>query len=128
MDSVHTGPILEVNAALRKHLLYSFNELVHKRIEFIRRWASPADAEVQRIAEILFVVGSGVEIHGQQIPRRHSGAGGVQLQLADWNRRPVCSKISQAQNAAAVGNADESDVLLGPVLQNFFHLTAPRDR
>ena len=30
VNGVHAGPILEVNAALREHLLYGFNELVDK--------------------------------------------------------------------------------------------------
>src|SRR5215469_15375347 len=99
MDSVHAGPIFEVNAALRKYLLHGIDELVHKRIELIGRRACLAYTQVERIVKILFVVGSGVEVHGQEILRWHAGAGRVQLQLADRDRGSVCSEIAEAEDA-----------------------------
>ena len=78
--------------------------------------------------QILLVVGACVEVHGQKVLRRHTGAGGVELQLADGNARAVCAEVAQAKNPAAIGDADEPDVFLRPVIQNLFHLAAACDR
>ena len=131
LEQVHgvaTRPILEVNAALREHLLHRLDELVDKRIKFRGRRARLAHAQIQRIVQVLLVVGARVEVHGQQVLRRHAGAGGVELQLADGDARAVCAKVAQAEDAAAVGDADEPNVFLRPVLQNLLHLAAARDR
>jgi len=60
--------------------------------------------------------------------RRHSGAGSVELKLADGDAGTVCAQITKAKNSAAVSDADEPNVLLRPVFQNLLHLAAPRDR
>src|SRR5262249_50063227 len=41
MDGVHSGPVLEMDAAFRKHLLYRLHELVNEGIEFLRGRALP---------------------------------------------------------------------------------------
>jgi len=70
----------------------------------------------------LLVVGACVEVHRQQILRRHSGAGSVELKLADGDAGTVCAQITKAKNSAAVSDADEPNVLLRPVFQNLLHL------
>src|SRR5262249_55200198 len=124
MHRIDTRPVLEVNAALWKHCLYGFDELVDKGIELLGLRARFAHAEIQRIVQVLLVVGAGVEIHGQQVLWRHSGAGGIELQLADGDASAVCTKISEAEDAAAIRDANESNVPLRPVLQDLLHLAA----
>ena len=78
--------------------------------------------------QVLLVVGARVEVHGQQVLRRHTGASGVELQLADRDACAVCPEVAQAKDSAAIRDADEPDVLLRPVLQNLLHLAAACDR
>ena len=65
VDGIDAGPVLEVNAALRKHLLHRLDELVDEGIEIVGGGTSPAQTQIQRIVQILLVVGPCVEIHGQ---------------------------------------------------------------
>jgi len=115
VDGVCSRPILKVDAAFREHFLHRLNEFVDERIQLVGRWPGLAHAEIEWIAQVLLIVGTGVEIHGQQVLRRYSSAGGVELELADGNARPVCAKVAEAEYPAAVRDADKSDVLLRPV-------------
>src|SRR5215470_1913388 len=112
MDGVDAGPILEVNAALREDLLYRFDEFVNKGIQVFRRGAIPAEAQIQWIVQVLFIIRASIEIHRKQILWRHSSAGGIQLQLANGDASTVCAEITETENAAAVCNADDPDILL----------------
>src|SRR5262249_46595790 len=49
---------------------------------------------------------------------RHAGAGGVQGQLADGDAHAVDAEVAQAEDALAVGDDDEADVLLRPVAED----------
>src|SRR4029077_240251 len=95
-----------------------------ERIEVRRSRTRLAHAQVQGIVKVLFVIGAGIEVHWQQVLRRDTCTRRVELQLADGNAYAVGPEISKAENAAAIGDTDEADVLLRPVLQNFFHLAA----
>jgi hypothetical protein len=124
VDGVHSGPILEVNAAFREHLLYGLDELVHEGKELGRRGACLTHAQVKGIVQILLVVGAGIEIHGQQVLRRHARTGGVELQLADGDAGAVGAEIAEAEDAPAVRNTDEPDILLRLVSQDLLHAAA----
>ena len=124
MHRVAARPILEMDAAFREHLLHRRNKFVDKGIQLRGRRARLAQAEIQWIVQVLLVVGSGIQIHRQQILRRHPGRRRVELQLADRNAHAVCAKVAEAENAAAVCHANEPDVLLRPVLKISF--TLPR--
>jgi hypothetical protein len=126
VHGVHSGPILKVNAALREHLLYGFDELVHEGKELGSRGACLAHAQVMWIVQILLVIGAGIEIHGQQVLRRHARTGGVELQFADGDAGAIGAQVSKPENAASIRDADEPDILLRPVSQNLLHLTAAR--
>ena len=128
VHGVCAGPILKVNAAFREHLLHRLNELVDEGIKLLGRRAGLAHSQVKRIVQILLVVGAGVEIHGQQVLRRHSCAGGVELQLADRDSGAVCAEVAETEDAAAIGDADESNVFLRPVSQDLLDLAAARHR
>src|SRR5262249_42493850 len=118
----------EMNTALRKHFLYSFNELVDEVVQRLRRRPCLPHTQVQRIAQVFFVIGAGVQIHWHQVLRRYSGASGVQLQLAYRNGSAVRSEVSESEDTAAIGNTDEADVVLRPVFQNVLDLTSPAHR
>ena len=86
------------------------------------RDARLAQAQVERVVEQLSVVGADVDVHRQQVLRRHGGAGGVELQLADRDTHAVGAQVAQAEDALAGGDADDAHVLLRPVPQ---HLLDP---
>src|SRR5260370_40829710 len=111
MHRVHTRPILEMNAALREKLLNGLDELIHERIELLARRARLPHTEVQGIAQVLLVIGAGIEIHRQQVLRRHSRAGGVQVPLPNWNSHPVRSQGAKAENPGAGGYTNEPDLV-----------------
>jgi len=73
-------------------------------------------------------IGAGIEIHGQQVLRRHARTGGVELQFADGDAGAIGAQVSKPENAASIRDADEPDILLRPVSQNLLHLTAARYR
>jgi hypothetical protein len=95
------------------------DKLVDKAIELFRRRLRLAHAQLQGIVQVLFVVGADVEIHGKQVSQRHSSAGGVQLSLADGDPRPIRSQLAESEDPAAIRDADEANIFLGPVLQDF---------
>src|SRR5260221_11177826 len=66
MHSVRPRPILEVDAALRKHLLYCLDELVDEGKQFCRRRAGLAQAKIQWIVQGLLLVGARIEVHRKQ--------------------------------------------------------------
>jgi hypothetical protein len=125
---VDAGPILEMDAAARKDLLHSLHELVHECVAFRNGRPCLTDAEIERIVEQAFVVGAEIEYHRQQHLRRHAGASGVELQLADRNAHAVGAEITQAENALAAGGADEAQVFLRPVAQDLLYPTLVLDR
>ena len=118
LEQVHgilARPILEVNATLREHFLHCLDKLVDKRIKILGRRSRLAHSQIQRIVQVLLVVGTGVEVHGEQVLRRHSGAGSVELQFADGDPRAVCAEVAKTQDPAAVRDADKPHVFLRPV-------------
>src|SRR4029077_19635883 len=78
--------------------------------------------------QVLLIVGASVEIHRQQILRRHARTGGIELQLTDGDPGAVSAKVAEAEYPAAVRDADKSDVLLRPIPQDFLDLAAPAHR
>src|SRR5580692_3276291 len=99
MHRIYPGPILEVNATLRKYFLHCLDELVDEGIEIFSGWAGLAHTQVQGIVQVLLIVGARVEVHREQILRWHTGASGIQLQLANGDSGAVGAKISEAQDA-----------------------------
>src|SRR5262249_33519405 len=77
VDRVAACPVLEVDATVWEDLLHRFDELVHEGVQLLGGRPRPPQPEVERVVEILLVVGSGVEVHRQQALRRHTGAGRV---------------------------------------------------
>ena len=77
---VDTGPILEVDAAAREHLLHGFDELLDQGVALRHRRPRRADAEIERVVEQRLVVGAEVEHqqarYGLAISRGEPTSGG----------------------------------------------------
>jgi len=59
--------------------------------------------------------------------RRHAGGRRVELQLADGDAHAVGPQVAQAEDAAAVGHADDAHVLDRPVSQHLLNMPFARD-
>ena len=59
---------------------------------------------------------------------RHAGARRVQGQLADRDAHAVGAEVAEPEDALAVGDDDEADVVLGPVAQDLGQLPGPVGR
>src|SRR6266849_1970698 len=57
---------------------------------------------LQRIIQILLVIRACIQVHGQQVLRRHPSAGGVELQFANGDARTVCAQVTEPKNSAVV--------------------------
>ena len=127
-NGIDPGPVLEVDATVREDLLHRLHELVHEGVQLFGRGALLPQADVERIAEIGFVVGAGIQVHRQQARRRHARRRRVELQLADRNAHAVGAQVAQAEDAAGVGHADEPHVFDRPVAQHFPDVPLAGDR
>ena len=79
IDRVFPCPVLEVDTAVREHLLHRFHELIHEGVEFLGSSPWPAQPEVEGVVEQRLVIGARVEVNRQQALRRDAGSGCVQL-------------------------------------------------
>jgi hypothetical protein len=77
--------------------------------------------------KILLVIRACVQVHRQQIAGWNAGAGGVKLKLADRDSGAVRAEIAQAEYPAAVGDANEANILVRPVSENLLHPAAALD-
>src|SRR5262249_24175113 len=128
VHGVNAGPIFEMNATLRKDFLHRFDELVDKGIQLLSWGAGLTSAEVERVAQILLIISTGIEIHRQQVLGRNTGTCGIELYLAYWDPRTIRTKIPEAEDASAVRYTNETNIPLRPVLQDFLHFAAVFDR
>ncbi len=87
-----------------------------------------AQADVERIVEIRFVVRASIQVHRQQTLRWYSRRRGVELQFPDGNAHAVGAQVAQAENAASIGDADEAHVFDRPVPQHLFYVSFASDR
>ena len=86
-----------------------------------------AEPEVEWVGQERFVVGAHVKSDGQRDLGGHAGAGGVKRQLAHGDAHAVDAQVAQAEDALAVGDNREADILLWPVAHQFLEAAAPID-
>jgi len=127
-NGIDAGPVLEMNATVREDFLHRLHELVHESVQLLGTGTMPPQADVERIAQIGFVVGAGIQVHRQETFRRHTRRRRVELQLSDWNAHAVGAQVAQAEDAAGVGHADEPHLLDWPVAQHLPDVPLTSDR
>src|SRR5262249_27678378 len=118
---IHAGPVLEVKAAAGEHLLHRGYDFVDERIQLSRRDARLPQTKIERIVDERLIGGPAINVHRQEIPRRHGGAPGVELELADGNAHAVRTKVTETENPTTGSETDHPDVLLRPVLEHLLH-------
>lgn len=65
-------------------------------------WAFLAQAEVEWIAEVSFIVCAKVEDDGQSLARIDAGSANIKLKLSDGNADAVHTQVAQAEDTGAV--------------------------
>lgn len=116
-DRVGALPVLEMHTGAGEDLANRLDELLGQLVEFGLARRQLAGAEIVGVGAQVLVRGADIEQDGQEHIRRHGGAGGVELQLADRDAHAVRTDVAEAEDAAAGRDADEAHVLLGPVAQ-----------
>ena len=121
-------PILELDAAPRELLLHGFDELVDEGVELVVAAAPLPQAEVERVAEELLIVGPGVDEERQGVLRRDAAGGRIERELSDRDAHAVRAEIAEAKDALAARHDDEPHVSLGPIPEDLPEMAAPFDR
>jgi len=88
-----------VDTAPGEDILGCHHEFLDELVQFRGRNPRLPQPQVQRVFEQRLVIGSEVDVHRQQVLRRHRGTGGVELQFADGDTHAVGAQIAQAQDA-----------------------------
>ncbi|KAG7144875.1 hypothetical protein HYQ46_006384 [Verticillium longisporum] len=114
VESLLGVEVLKLHNHVGEHLSSSLHELVHERLLRLKRDALVTETEVEGVLEVVLVVGARVENDGQSL-------GGVDTsgtRLAYRNANAVNAKITQTENARAVGNDTNLRFGVGPIPQH----------
>ena len=112
---VEIGEVLPLDAAFRVELLHCCHELVDESQIVFAAHAVLAQALIERVVEQALIVGADVENDRQTVLRRHTGAGGIERELADRNAHAAGAEIAEAEDALAVGDDDEAHIPFRPI-------------
>jgi hypothetical protein len=72
-------------------------------------------ADIERVGQVLFVVGADIEQDGQRGRRMQPGAGGIERQLADGDAHAAGALVAEAEDTLAVADHDGFDGIEPPV-------------
>ena len=120
--------VLELDAAARIHLLHRHHKLLEQRVELSATRARLAQTWIERIVEELLVVGSDIDHHGHAARWMNSANRGVEREFAHGNAHAANAQIAQAEDALAIGHANDAHIDLRPIAQNVGHSTAMFER
>lgn len=85
-ESLLTLKVLKLDNHVRVHLLGSLHELVHELLLDSNARALLAQTKVQRVLEVVLVVGTAVQDDGQSLVGVDTSSSSVQRKLADLKR------------------------------------------
>ena len=120
-EGVGVAEVLKLDDGSREDLLHSQDELFHQRVVGFAPLAIALEADVKRIVQQFLIVGAHVQRDGQALLGMDAGAGGVERQLAHGDAHAVGSLVAQPQNALAIGDDDDTHVVIMPVAQDVGH-------
>mmetsp|Transcript_11595 Transcript_11595/g.18693 ORF Transcript_11595/g.18693 Transcript_11595/m.18693 type:complete len:257 (-) Transcript_11595:325-1095(-) len=106
-----------------KHSVDCLHELVQQHIVLRCKLAATLlDTKIKVIVEQRFVVGSSVDVNGQQLRRRDASNGCVQRDFSDRDTHSECTQIAQTEDALSIGHHNRFHlVFVGPLRQFRFH-------
>ena len=117
-EGVRVAEVFELDAGLREDFLHCGEELLDHLVVRGAPQALLRQPDVERILEQRLVVRADVQRDRQALRGMDARAGGVQGELADRDAHAVRAEIAEAEDALAVGDDDDADVAMGPILQD----------
>src|SRR5579885_1518965 len=112
-----SGEILPLQSCSGKFLLHRLHELINEIEVFLTRNPLMTPAEILRVLQPFGVVGSNIQNDRQRSFRTDAANECVQRELSDGNAQAARALIADAQNALAVGDDDDIDVLVRAISQ-----------
>ena len=103
---------------MRPALAHRLDESRDQIVVFVTAKAFVLPADIERIAQVLLVVGAGVEQDRQCRSRMQPGAGGVERQLADRNPHTAGALIAETENPFAVADHDRLNMIVARMKEN----------
>ena len=116
--------VLELDHHIGPAFASGFNEFLHQCVILFAVDSLLLQAKIERVVEVVFVVGAHIKRHRQHVLRVDAGASGVERELANGNTHAVDTQVTETQNALAVGHHDHLHIVRGHVLDEFAHATA----
>ncbi len=116
--------VLPLEQRVGEDLLHRVDELGDERLVLGAAQPRPVESGIERRLPQLDVLGADVERHRQAARRVDPGAGGVERQLAHRDAHPLRAEVAEAEDPLAVGDHEDLDVAVGPVLEQLPHPAA----
>jgi hypothetical protein len=115
-DAVGVGgaEVLPVDHGVGERARHGVDEQVDEGVVAFATHARVALAEVDLVVQQREVVRPDIDDHGDRVVRVDSGRGGVKALLAEADLDPAHTLVADAQDALAVGDDDELDILRLP--------------
>ena len=116
------GEVLELDQGLGPARVHRADEGVHHLVEGVAFEALAALPQVQRVLAQGRVAGAHVQQDRQGAIGIDAGAQHVERQLADGDAHAVGAQVPEAQDAAAVRDHDDVDLVLRPVVHHVLEI------
>ena len=122
------GEVLPLQQHVREDLHHGLDEGLDERVVVRPDDALVAPAEVVGVVATLLVVGADVEHDRQRGGRVDAATGGVERELADRDAEAVGALVAEAEDALAVGDDDDRDLVVGDRAQHLLDAGRRRGR
>ena len=99
--------------------MYSLYKFVDQGVIFFAPDSLMPHPEVERVLLQLDIIGADIDGHRQTPGRMNPGTGGIKRQLTDRYAHPGNTQIAQPENAFTVGDHNDTNLFVGPILQDF---------
>ena len=120
------GKVLELHYHAGEYLLRGHHELLYKFVVGGAGNAALPQPDIERVIAQRVIIGTHVQRDRQTQLRMYARARRIQREFADRYAHAVCTQVTQAQYALAVGDHDDAR-LIGPVAQHLGNVAAVID-
>ena len=115
---IRAGEIFPLQQNVRPASLHGGDECFDEVVVLLPAHAMVLPADVDRIAEQRFVVGSRIEQNRQAMLRRNSAERGVERHLPDGDAHAAGALVAEAENALAIADHDAAHIVVARVGEN----------
>eukprot|EP00126_Sphaerothecum_destruens_P011877 Sdes_comp20967_c0_seq1m18903 len=114
--------VLKLDHSLGPFQINRGHKLVHQVKIRLPLQPPMAQSQIERILKKRLVVGAHVNHHGEAFEGVDAASSYIQRELPDGDRHSVRPQIAQAEDAAAVGDHDDIDIIVGGVSEDCVEL------